>query len=473
MKETTITSTPKPKIVRFNNWWSSRSLVQQFALAGSIVLVCGMAVIGSWVSKEIEHAVTNNAGASTALYMNSFIAPHLQELGQINILSKESQAAVDEMLIGTEIGKRVISAKVWKEGGLIAYSSRKSIIGQVFPPTPNLKRAWQGDIAAEFDKLEDEEDALERSSGLPILEIYSPIREVYTGRIIAVAEFYARADSLKDDLIDAQLSSWVVVGLVTLAMIGLLSGIVRKGSQTIVNQRSSLQERVEQLSILRDQIERSSRISTELNERFLRRIGSDLHDGPAQLIGLALVRLDSLAVSDGKESSIETEAGKDVELVRGALDDALAEIRNLSAGLVLPEFESHTLAKGLLKVITIHEQRTQTTIYKDIGELPTQMNKSIKISLYRMVQEGLNNAFHYAREAQVKVKAHYDGSVIEVRISDNGPGFDATISHENNSGLGLPGLRERIESIGGSFEVHSNTEEGTTLSSRFIIGEVG
>ena len=453
------------------NWWSNRSLAQQFVLVGSLVLVCGMALIGSWVSKEIEHAVTSNAGASTALYMDSFIAPHLQELGHVDILSEGNQKAVDEMLIGTEIGKRIVSAKVWKEGGLIAYSSRKSIIGATFPPTPNLRRAWAGYIAAEFDSLEDEEDALERSSGLPFLEIYSPIREQNTGRIIAVAEFYARADTLKDDLLDAQLGSWIVVGIVTLAMIGLLSGIVIKGSRTIENQRSTLQNRVEQLSILRDQIERSSRISTELNERFLRRIGSDLHDGPAQLIGLALLRLDSL-LTPNNNKPIEEGNQNDVELVRRALDDALGEIRNLSAGLVLPEYESQTLRDGLMKVINIHEQRTQVKVEKDIGELPTNINRSIKISLYRMVQEALNNAFHHAGGAKVGVLAHYDGNVIEIQISDDGPGFDPSITHQDNSGLGLPGLRERIESIGGSFTVKSSADQGTKLTARFAVGDI-
>lgn len=438
-----------------------------------MVLVCGMAVIGSWVAREIEGAVTQNTAASTALYMDSFIAPHLQELGQKNRLSEENQVALDRLLVGTDIGKRIVSAKVWKEGGLIAYSSRKSITGKVFETTPNLRRAWTGVISAEFDSLEDEEDALERSAGVPVLEVYSPIREKFTGRIIAVAEFYERAESLKRDLFHAQLGSWIVVGIVTLTMIGLLSGIVLKGSHTIENQRRSLEERVNQLSVLRDRLERSSRLATELNERFLRRVGSELHDGPAQLIGLALLRLDSIGTSDSNKAPTVPGERNDHEVVRGALDDALKEIRNVSAGLVLPEFDAQTLKEAILKIVSIHEQRTDTTVYKDIGKLPDEINKSIRISLYRMVQEGLNNAFHYAREGRVNVRAHYDGGAIEVEVSDTGPGFDPVAPADTGTGLGLPGLRERIESIGGLFEVCSSPGEGTTLTARFIVGKTG
>ena len=453
--------------------WSAFSLAQQFAIVGSMVLVCGMLVIGSWVSREIEGAVTQNTAASSALYMDSFIAPLIQELGQKDTLSLENELALDKLWLGTDIGNRIVSVKIWKEGGKIAYSSRKAILGKVFETTPNLRRAWTGVITAEFDTLEDEEDALERSAGLPLLEIYSPIREKFTGRIIAVAEFYERAESLERDLFNAQLGSRIVVGMVTLTMIGLLSGIVLKGSRTIENQRRSLEKRVDELSILRDRLQRSSRLATELNERFLRRIGSELHDGTAQLIGLALLRLDSIGIDVLKQTSTARDERNDYEVVRGALEDSLKEIRNLSAGLVLPEFETQSLQEGILRIISIHQQRTETTIEKDIGEFPDDVNKSIKISIYRMVQEGLNNAFHHAQNAAVKVSAHFEKGVIAVDVTDKGPGFNISTDSDTGTGLGLPGLRERIESIGGSFRVRSNPGKGTSLIARFNIGNWG
>ena len=85
-------------------------------------------------------------------------------------------------------------------GGLIAYSSHKEIIGTTYATTSNLERAWAGEVTAEFDTLEDDEDAQERAAGVPLLEMYSPIRETGTGRIIAVAEFYETAEALKSNL---------------------------------------------------------------------------------------------------------------------------------------------------------------------------------------------------------------------------------------------------------------------------------
>ena len=471
MNESVVSASIVPRGERITRWWGSCSLAQQFAVVGSLVVVCGMVIIGAWVAKEIEGAVTRNTAASTALYMDSFIAPHVQELAQQDHLSVEHQVALEELFVGTELGKRIVSAKVWKQGGLIAYSTRKSIIGKKFPITANLRLAWGGGISAEFDDLKDEEDALERSDGVPYLEMYSPIRESLTGRVIAVAEFYEAAGPLKQALFNAQLGSWIVVAIVTLTMIGLLSSIVLKGSRTIEQQRSSLEERVGQLSVLRDRLEHSSRLATVLNERFLRRIGSELHDGPSQLIGLALLRLDSIAQPTSSSGASSATQRDDFEVVRGALNDALKEIRTLSAGLVLPEFDNRSLKEGLLRIVAMHEKRTDTTVVRDLGELPEQVNNSIKISLFRMVQEGLNNAFRHAPEGRVSVHANYDGRLLEIKVSDEGPGFDAIAPVVAEAGLGLPGLRERMESIGGSFEVRSSSQGGTTLTAQFALGE--
>lgn len=455
------------EVSNISRWWASKSLVQQFAWLSSMVVIAGMLVIGSWVANQIEKTVTQNTASSTALYMDSIFAPHLQELSLQKSLSKENERALDRLLQESDLGKTISSVKVWKEGGLIAYSSRKSIIGEVYSPTNSLKQAWSGSIQAEFDSLENEEDAHERAAGIPLLEIYSPIREKGTGRVIAVAEFYAHAQTLKADLFKAKGKTWLVVGFVTVSMIGLLSGLVLRGSRTIEKQSHSLRERVEQLSILRDRIESSSRLSTELNEQFLQRIGSDLHDGPAQLIGLALLRLDS--VKDGVENTDATEQDN-IEIVRGALNDALTEIRDVSAGLTLPELEMQALEKGLSRIVSMHEQRTNTKVHKEIHKLPENINNSIKISIYRLVQEGLNNAFRHARGEQTRVIASFVDETIEITVLDQGSGFDVANTSGTGSGLGLPGLRERIESIGGSFAVKSRPGQGTKLTARFVVG---
>lgn len=174
------------------------TLTTQFLITGSVVLLMGMLAIGYWVTKAIEEGVTSNTAAATALYMESFVAPRVQELARVKRVSPETQRVLDNIFEDSELGRRIVSFKIWKEGGLIAYSSHPSIIGKSFPITDELTRSWAGEVTAEFGGLGDEEDAAERARGQPLLEIYSPIRETHTGRIIAVAEFYETAAALVD-----------------------------------------------------------------------------------------------------------------------------------------------------------------------------------------------------------------------------------------------------------------------------------
>lgn len=166
--------------------WSALTLSVQFLLAGSVVLIVGMLAIGLWVSKKIEEGVAQSTAAATALYMQSMVTPLVQNLAQTDRPDPESQAKLDALLTGTALGKQIVSFKIWKEGGLVVYSTSPSIIGKRFPVTPNLRDAWRGAVAAEFDSLHDEEDALERRHAIPLLEMYVPIRETNSPRIIEI-----------------------------------------------------------------------------------------------------------------------------------------------------------------------------------------------------------------------------------------------------------------------------------------------
>ena len=102
-------------------------------------------------------------------------------------------------------------------------------------------------------------------------------------------------------LASAHLQTWIEIGSVALLAIILPTFVVRRGSKTIDKQKAELEQRVELLSdilaentTLQRKCNLASQRVAEMNEKFLRRLGADLHDGPVQLIGMSLLRLDSL-----------------------------------------------------------------------------------------------------------------------------------------------------------------------------------
>ncbi len=446
--------------------WSAMSLVRQFAIASFLTLLVGMTSTAMWVSNRIESGVVSNSALSAALFMDSFIAPLLQDLDQSRQLSDGSRQALEKLIDHAPLGEQVMSYKIWTEDGVIVHSSNKELIGKQFPVTDTLSRAWAGNIQAEFDRLHDEEDVVERTFKVPLLEVYSPIRNS-DGEVIAVSEFYSNAKQLEKDLFRTGFQSWILFGLAGLMMFAALSGIALRGSRTIESQQSVLKKRVSELSDLRKRLQRASRRSTELNEGFLRRIGSDLHDGPAQLVAFALLKLEELS-SVSNPPNHRSVVSQNIKI---PLQDALTEIRSLSSGLVLPGFNGLTTQEVMDKAADSHQKRTGMKVHReyDLQLAATYLPESISICVYRFVQETLNNAFQHSHVMEVFMSAKIHHYQFLVTVLDRGVGFNPAFPERASRCLGLAGLRERIESVGGSFSIASNLGEGTEASASFTL----
>ena len=131
---------------------------------------------------------------------------------------------------------------------------------------------------------------------------------------------------------------------------------MRRGSQTIVTQQQELHDRVGELSgllaanaQLDAKVRRAAARTTALNEQFLRRVAADLHDGPAQDLGFALMRLESMtaAASPGAHAGGDASVTMaDLQAVRAAIDGAMADLRSISSGMQLPEIEALSCVRG-------------------------------------------------------------------------------------------------------------------------------
>lgn len=458
---------------RLGRRWTGLSLVVQFLIAGGAVLLAAMFLAGYWVTSRIEDGVTRNAATTTALYVDSVIAPILPDMRRGGALSESVKRALDETLDQGGLGERILLFRLWSRDGTILYSKDASQIGKKLPLTPDLEAAWSGRVVAHFDTVGAGDKRPGKVAGMPIMEIYNPVREPWSGQVVAVSEFCEIAYEFQATLTEARLSSWLFVAGTALAIFGLLWGIVYRGGRTIDDQRQALQERVAELqkllaqnSALRMRVQGASRRATALNERFLRRIAADLHDGPAQLLALASLRMDSRAISSPRARAVEREA--EVGAIKASLDEAMREIRDICNGLVLPQIETANLAEILGLAVATHEQRTGTAVALS-GDVPEfGLASSEKISIFRFVQEALNNAFRHAGGQGQAIKvAAVDGRLV-VEVIDEGAGFD--VENVRADRLGLAGLRERVESIGGDFSLASSPE-GTRVAVTLAVRE--
>jgi signal transduction histidine kinase len=449
------------------------TIVQQFMLVSLVVLVGSMLGVGWWVGQHIRHGVIRQTATTTALYVDSLVAPFFQGLEPPEALQPAQVTSLHQLFQNTSLGQYIVTVKLWDAHGRILYSTNPALLGQTFPPSEARTRAWHGEVVAHISNLQDDENALERQIWPRLLEVYSPVRRRGTSEIVAVAEFYHSVESLEQEVTAAQWQSWFGVAGATLLVYLLLLGIVRRGHETIVRQQGALRDTVTQLTTLlaqnealHERVRRAATRTTALNERFLRRISAELHDGPAQALSLALLRLDSVIGEREAGRSVGDDSGQrqaELQRLQQVLRQALNEMRTLAAGLRLPELDHLALADTLARVVRLHEQRTHTQVTLTCDDLPRQVPLAVKITLYRVIQEALHNAFRHGHGCGQQVDVRHKDGMLTIHISDQGPGFALAQVDGQNGHLGLIGMRERVESLGGRFQVKTAPDHGTTV----------
>ena len=456
---------------KWRHFLKNLSLSQRFMFASLVILLAGMVGIGAWVQRQIVTGVIHRTGATTALYVDSFVAPQVQELGDSGEVSPAYREALSKLLTDTPMGKQIVVIKIWDTRGKLIYSTNPSAIGKTFPMHEGMLRARLGEVVSSVSQLDQEENIDLGVVYKQLLETYSPIWLSGTDKVIAVAEFYQLTGDLEAELAVLSRRSWLVVGAATLAIYLLLAGFVRDASNTIQHQQTELAQQVAQLTDLldrnrelSDRVRRAAASVTQLNEGYLKRIGSELHDGPAQDLSLSILKLDALA-GRLEKTATDTDMVTQFNEIGISLQTALKEMRSIAAGLSLPQLSELGLAETVQRVISAHERRTGTHVDLSLQPIPEPIALSLRITIYRLIQEALNNAYRHAGGLGQRVRVSNDATQLVVMISDNGAGFDPQQILSGDR-LGLSGMRERVESLSGWFQVDSYSGQGTTIIAR-------
>jgi signal transduction histidine kinase len=453
------------------------TLVQRFALVSLIILVVGAFVIGRYVAEELESDVTARNGAITALYVDSFVSPRLQGLGG-GVISADKQQELDSLLTETSLGRDILSFKVWDTQGRIVYASDPALVGQQFDRQGGLASALGGDVHSSKSDLSEEEHEVERLLRPSLLETYAPIRADETGAIIGAMEFYQDPSDLEAEIESSQRNGWIIVSVSTAGMYLLLVGLVKGASSTLVQQHRRLQKMSDENAHLAKRVRDAASQKTETDEALVMRVARDLHDGPAQDLGLALLRVRPLR--EGSEdllrgtSEDRKAVREDFALVETALARALKEVREISSDIRLPELQGLSLDETIEKAVSDHENKTGNKVTVQLHDIPPGLGLPLKIVAYRVIQEALTNSFRHAAGSDASVRASCADGRLLLEVADSGPGFepsDERGSKRTSTPLGLRGMRERVELLSGSLEIVSSRDSGTTIRARFPLDD--
>jgi signal transduction histidine kinase len=159
-------------------------------------------------------------------------------------------------------------------------------------------------------------------------------------------------------------------------------------------------------------------------------------------------------------ASVERKQLRDIE---GVLATALTEARQAITTL-RADSGATTTAEALAGYLEEFDHVSELDLEVDQDEQLPEVSPKVRAELLRVVQESLNNVRKHSGATKVHVSMMYRDGMFAIRIEDNGKGFDPSTTPEGHFGVAI--MRERAESVGGTFEVTSVPGYGTQIEVR-------
>jgi signal transduction histidine kinase len=198
-------------------------------------------------------------------------------------------------------------------------------------------------------------------------------------------------------------------------------------------------------------------IKAQEEERKL--VAYDLHDGLLQqLVGARFY----LSNSRDTCNRVEGEGCSRVRQGCAVLTEAIVEGRRIIEGLRPAVLDDLGLTAAIEEVARGSASASGWELTLALDTVPADLDKSVAVTLYRIIQEALNNARKHASANHVAIALH-NGQGIEVVVTDNGSGFDSAALHAESRGLGITTMRERASLLGGTCTIDSTPGYGTTI----------
>lgn len=208
----------------------------------------------------------------------------------------------------------------------------------------------------------------------------------------------------------------------------------------------------------RELCQQDSRRLHEHLERQANAIGQALHDESGQLLTAA-----HLALAEASTEASDSVRQRLVE-VRAYLDAIEEQLRRIAHEIRPRLLEDVGLVPALEFLAENVEKRRGFAITID-ADRRLALPRAVETTVYRVVQEGLNNIARHASAAHVHVRVRRVANTVHCTIEDDGVGFDVdeVLSRPGDSGLGLAGIRERVRLLGGQVDVRSVPRRGTDV----------
>jgi len=237
---------------------------------------------------------------------------------------------------------------------------------------------------------------------------------------------------------------------VTITSLRLEQGYILSAFLHDISERKGSQERLRQIpgEILR----------AEEAER--KRVARELHDSVSQIQASAKARLHG-----AESASSPAEIRQILSATKSLVGAGLEEVRRIAHNLMPSELVDLGLMPAVRSLCASLRGASKLKIKLTYSRIPESLGDDLKLAVFRVIQEALNNIRNHAAATRVLVSVLRKRSLLRASVSDNGKGFDPqqSSSRSTTSGMGILNMQHRIAFVGGSFKIRSSPGRGTII----------
>ena len=245
-----------------------------------------------------------------------------------------------------------------------------------------------------------------------------------------------------------------------LFVIRFLRAFKVEADRKIADLQQARLEESQQREIMRGELFRRVVAAQEAERQ---RIARDLHDETGQALTAIGMGLRGLS---GKLSARNKNALHTLHKLETLTADSLQELQRLMTDLRPSHLDDLGLSAALRWYSTKLQEHSSLHIRVDIHGEECDLDDAMKITIFRIIQESLNNVLKHAQATNVNIHVHFEEKAVRIRVFDNGVGFDRDQVQQrrtNRPSLGLAGMEERAALLGGTVSVQSRPGYGTEI----------
>ncbi|MGR3810784.1 sensor histidine kinase [Jiulongibacter sp. NS-SX5] len=252
---------------------------------------------------------------------------------------------------------------------------------------------------------------------------------------------------------------FIAIIILMFMAVGLIAFIVfyqKKQFRLQIRQQQELQE------IEARTQKRLLKNSLEVQEAERDRISKDLHDDIGGLLSASKLSIQLLGRSLKKNPEYLEGLNNSKELVT----EALSQVRSLSKDLTPRTLKKFGLSDALFEFTEKMSRASSTEIHLEVSGLDSleRLDEGIELTIYRVVQELINNALKHAKASEINVQIERTENELNLKYLDDGIGFDFEAkSADLKSGLGLGNIISRVNVVNGTCDFFSKPQKGTRV----------